>query len=342
MSQKISSQNKIVARRSSRSAFFPGLVRRIFALLILLHLMNSLVLMNPAVAADLGISESRPQETEESAKLVASASSVPVTGLTEHAREAAKLMNIEQDVQRLIDLKNSGRLEIYDKDAMKLQLELVRKVMSTGLQLRVVSAQFDREIILEQQALDRVTRNRDLTVAVLNDINFLQLGIGSTIIDGPLGITTKKRYNLRGDRLNIVSGLTVGSLAFLSLCAQKGGARHVKSDPNLLGQAFDLQTPPSEHLPSILWNYLNSVPPGSPNGLNRREQLVKYWETTKVLPIDIKKDVTIERVSGYGPRHHRRCETIKLMSARISMLFDLRALIDRLNTGLVELLQTLD
>lgn len=264
------------------------------------------------------------------------------THLGAHAQEAAKLLGIEDQVNRLMFLKKAGRPETYDDEAERLKLEIVRKVQTTGLQLRVLSAQFDREITLEQQALDRVTRERDLTVAFLNDANFLQLGILATIIDGPLGLTKKKKHNLYGNRLNIVSGYTVGGLAALSLIAQRGGFRHTKSDPNLLGQTFGLQSPPSEQLPAILNNYMNSIPPGSGSNMTRREQLIKYWQTTKILPINVKKNANIERVSANGPRHHRWCETIKLMTARVSMLFDLRAMVDRLNIGLVELLQEVD
>lgn len=282
-------------------------------------------------------------EDDRPPNLASQASQPGGTQMTEHGREAARLMGIEHEVQSLIDLKNSGRLDRFDLNAIRLQLHLVRKIMSTGLMLRVVSAKFDREITLEQQALDRVTRERDFAVAILNNANFLQLGILSTIIDGPLAQTTKKKHILYGDRLNIVSGLTVGGLALLSLCAQRGGIRHAKSDANLLGQTLGLQTPDSEHLPALLWSYLNSVPPNNvTGGLTRREQLIKYWETSKVLPVNIKKEATKERVSGHGTRHHRWCESIRLMTARVTMLFDLRAMVDRLNAGLVELLQVLD
>lgn len=257
-----------------------------------------------------------------------------------HAWEAAKLLGIENDLKRLLQLKRLGILN--ENEAVSLQLKLTRKVQTAGLELRVLSAQFDREITLEQQALDQVTRARDLTVSLLNDANFLQLGILSTIIDGPLGLTKIERRNLYGDRLNIVSGLTVAGLAGLSLVAQRGGFRHSKSSPNLLGQTFGLQTPASEQLPAIVAKYMRSVPPGSSTSLTRQEQLIKYWQNAKILPVNVKKAATIERVSAFGSRHHRWCESIKLMTARISMLFDLRAMVDRLNTGLVELLQALD
>lgn len=279
--------------------------------------------------------------TNEIENVRPSQSEIVSAEISEHAREIARLLGIESEVNQLIALKKLGKGENYDDGTERLKLKIVRKVQTTGLQLRVLTAQFDREITLEQRALDRVTRERDLTVALLNDANFLQLGILATIIDGPLGITKKQKLNLYGDRLNIVSGLTVGGLAGMSLIAQRGGIRHEKSGPNLLGQTFGLQTPEPEQLPPIINNYMNSVPPGS-SGVTRREQLIKYWQSTKILPINIKKTANIERVSGYGSKHHRWCETIKLMTARVSMLFDLRAMVDRMNIGLVELLQVLD
>lgn len=264
-----------------------------------------------------------------------------VAKLSEHAREAARLLGIETEVQQLLALKTDANKENYDEEITSLQLDLLRKIMTAGLQLRVTSAQFDREITREQHELDKVTRERDFAVNIINNANFLQLGILSIIIDGPLEETKNKRRNLAGDRLNIVSGLTVGGLALMSLCAQPGGFRHTKSEANLLGQSFGLETPDSEHLPSMLWRYLESVPPNGVTPLTRRQQLIKYWQTAKILPVNIKKTSTIENVSGCGPRHHRWCETIKLMTARITMLFDLKAMVDRLNTGLVELLQAL-
>lgn len=110
----------------------------------------------------------------------------------------------------------------------------------------------------------------------------------------------------------------------------------------MLGQPLGLDPPADEKMPSMLWTYLNSVSPTSPHGLTRREQLIKYWKTAKVLPINIDKQSTVEQVSAFGPSHRQRRETIKLINGRVIMLFDLRAMIDLLNTGLVDLLQALD
>lgn len=280
-----------------------------------------------------------PKEQPSSTALIAAALPAPNTGLSKHAVEAAKLLGVEDQVYRLIELKNSGRI---DKEALSLQLSIIRKIMTYGLQLRIVSAKFDREITFERQALDKLSRERDFAVAVTNNANFLQLNILSTIIDGPLSQTRRESRILNANRLNIVSGLTVGGLAAIAFAEQRGGIRRSKPRPNLLGQVLGLEPPDSEKLPPFLWTYMNSVSPASESGLTRRQMLLEYWKTAKVLTIDIKKPSAMEKVSVLGSHHHQWNETIKLINCRVSMLFDLRAMVDLLNTGLVELLQALD
>lgn len=109
----------------------------------------------------------------------------------------------------------------------------------------------------------------------------------------------------------------------------------------MLGQTLGLDSPFGEQLSPVLWTYLNS-PSNSANDITRRDKLLQYWQSAKVLPVNIKKPQVVEQVAATGPRHRQRCESIKLITARITMLFDLRAMVDRLNIGLVELLQALD
>lgn len=279
---------------------------------------------------------------DESSRLIADVQTATGTKISAQAEEVAKLLGVDGEVHRFLELKNSGRLESLDKEALKLQLLLIRKVMSTGLELRTISAKFDREIVLERDELDKLTRNRDFVVATTNNANFYQLNILAMIINGPLAQTRNPERILNSDRLNIVSGLTVGGLAALAFLEQRGGIRLSKADPNLLGQTLGLEAPSDVQLPPFLWTYLNSVAPDSTHGLTRRQQLLEYWKTGKVLSINIKKPLTVEKVSALGSRHHKWCESIKLINSRVTMLFDLRAMIDLLNAGLVDLLQALD
>lgn len=279
---------------------------------------------------------------DESSQLIANAQVATGTRISAEAEEVAKLLGIDAQVHRYLELKNSGKLEAFDKEAVHLQLALIRKVMTTGLELRTVSAQFDKEITIERDQLDKLIRGRDFTVAMTNNLNFYQLGILAMVIDGPLAQTQNKHRVLDSNQLNIVSGLMVGGLAALAFMERRGGIRLSRAEPNLLGQTLGLNAPSYEQLPPFLWTYLNSVPPESDSGLTRRQQLLEYWKSSKGLCINIKKISTMEKVSVLGAHHHQWCESIKLITSRVTMLFDLRAMIDLLNTGLAELLQILD
>lgn len=279
---------------------------------------------------------------DESTRLIADAQIATGTSISPNAEEVAKLLGIDGQVHRFLELRNSGKLDVFDKEALQLQFALIRRLMMVGLELRTVSARFDNEIITERQAVDRLSSERDFIVAQTNNLNFYQLGILSMIIDGPLAQTQNEHRVLASNRLNIVSGLTVGGLAALAFLERRGGIRHTRAEPNLLGQTLGLNAPSYEQLPPFLWTYLNSVAPNSTHGLTRRQQLIEYWKHGKVLSININKPSTVEKVSVLGPHHHQWNESIKLIDSRLTMLFDLRAMIDLLNTGLAELLQALD
>lgn len=298
-------------------------------------------------AIGLGLLLSMPQAAlaasqDESARLIADAQMATGTTISPNAEEVAKLLGIDGQIHRYLELKNNGRLDVFDKEALQLQFALIRKLMTTGLELRTVSAQFDNEITHERQAADKLCSERDFIVAQTNNLNFYQLGILSMIIDGPLAQTENKHRILASNRLNIVSGFLVGGLGALAFLERRGGIRHDRAEPNLLGQTLGLNAPSYEQLPPFLWTYLNSVAPDSDHGLTRRQQLIEYWKHGKVLCINIKKQSTVEKVSALGPHHHQWNESIKLINSRLTMLFDLRAMIDLLNTGLAELLQALD
>ncbi len=312
-------------------------------LISLIAFLSLLGLVNPTFAETVPFDAAGDKHAPDLALPVPS--STDKTHLSGQALEAAKLLGIETQVNRYIELKNGGKLQSpdsLDKESLKLQLSIVRKVMTAALDLRSASAKLDKEIVVERQAAERLTRKRDGAEALTNNANFLQLNILSMVIDGPLEQSHTSRIVLYGNRLNIVSGITVGGLAGLAFLEQRGGVRGTPAPTNLLGQSLGLDAPADEKLPPLLWTYLNSVPPSSVHGLTRREQLLEYWKTTKVLPINITKPATIEQVSAFGPRHHWWCESIKFINSRVTMLFDLRAIVDLLNSGLVELLQQID
>ena len=88
--------------------------------------------------------------------------------------------------------------------------------------------------------------------------------------------------------------------------------------------------------------FLDSPAPRSTTNLSRREELVKYWQESKVLNVNLDKPTAVDKLVADGKGHHRLSETINLINNRISMLYDLKAVIRSCNSGFDELLRCVD
>jgi hypothetical protein len=185
-----------------------------------------------------------------------------------------------------------------------------------------------------------MVRQRDRAIQLTNNVNFLQLGILGVVSDS-LGLSASSQNVLAGSHINIISGYMINGLALASILEQHGGLRPGKAEPNVLGAAFGKG---SRHinLSPVMIRYLNTVAPVSQTNLSRREELIKYWKESKVLNVNIKRDSAVQKLSVEGKAHHWWCETINLINNRITMLFDLRAVLRSSSIGFDELLKAVD
>jgi hypothetical protein len=60
------------------------------------------------------------------------------------------------------------------------------------------------------------------------------------------------------------------------------------------------------------------------------------------LSINVNRDSAVQKLSAEGKAHHWWSETIKMMNNRLTMLFDLRAVMRSSNVGFSELLKAVD
>ncbi len=196
-----------------------------------------------------------------------------------------------------------------------------------------------QEVDHEFKILDRMERQRDRIIQLTNNVNFLQQ---STIgfIAGSFGLAGTNSDVLATNRLSIVSAGVSSGLALASMVELRGGWRPDKATPNALGAAFKKET--VYKLSPVTIRYLNAVAPNSPLNLSRRETLIKYWKESKVLSVNIKRDSTVQKLCVEGKAHHWWSETIHLINNRITMLFDLRAVMRSSNVAFLELLQAID
>jgi hypothetical protein len=195
-----------------------------------------------------------------------------------------------------------------------------------------------QEVDLEFKVLDRMERERDKVIQLTNNLNFLQSSVLGTIATS-LGLTGKKSDVFATNQISIVSAALSGGLSVASMLEQRGGWRPGKAQPNELGAAFGRD---SHKLSPVTVRYLNMVAPDSPTKLSRREVLKKYWKESHVLSVNIDRESTVERLLAQGSANHWWSETIHLINNRITMLFDLRAVMRSSNVGFGELLNAID
>lgn len=222
----------------------------------------------------------------------------------------------------------------------RAKLLITRRVLEGFLDASANSNLIGHEILIESQILAKMNREKDRAIQFTNLANFYQLGILGIVSDS-MGLSSNSKYVLYADRINIVSGYLIASLALASVLEGHGGFRSGKVQPNLLGSAFGKSTA-SARLSPLMLRYLNEVSPISQTQRSRREELVNYWREAKILNVDIRKDSVVERLSAEGKAHHWWSETTKLISNRITMLYDLRATLNSSNVGFDELLKSLD
>lgn len=250
------------------------------------------------------------------------------SGLSPSANAAATLLGVQ------------GLLTTDKQLDQNTKLLITRQVLDGFLSMNADADVVGHEIDIEYQVLDRMVRQRDRIIQLTNNVNFLQLGILG-IVSGSLGLSNSSQNVLAGNHLTIISGYMLNGLALATILEQRGGFRPGKAEPNALSVAFGKG---SQHikLSPVMVRYLNSVSPVSQTNLSRREELTKYWKESKVLNVNIKRDPVVQKLSAEGKAHHWWSETINLINNRITMLFDLRAVLRSSSIGFDELLKAVD
>ncbi|CAN5493097.1 hypothetical protein BH10CYA1_BH10CYA1_24270 [soil metagenome] len=233
-----------------------------------------------------------------------------------------------------------GLLANNEQSDENAKLLITRQVLEGFLSMMSDADLVGHEIEEELKAVDRMERQRDKIVQLTNSVNFLQGGILGEVAGG-LGFKNNSRDGMITSNIFIISSAISTALAALSMLEQHGGWRPGGAKPNALGAAFGKN---SEHimLSPVTARFLNSLAPDSRTNLTRREMLIKYWKESKVLGVDVKRDSAVQKLSAEGKAHHWWSETIKMINNRITMLFDLRAVLRSSNVGFYELLKAVD
>ncbi|MBS1990396.1 MAG: hypothetical protein JSS83_07755 [Cyanobacteria bacterium SZAS LIN-3] len=261
--------------------------------------------------------------------------------LTPGAREAAALLNITPQVERLILLKqtqgaNQDPLALSDEQ-MNLRVYLLDKIVGQSLEVRMVCDRIDRELAWAYSGKGSMEARRQRNLNLLFAANFLQGGILGTIA-GPEFLHGDARAG--AELLLTGSGVGLG-LSTLALLESRSGSKKVDGETTVLADIFELKhEDKQQHHPEVVMKYLNSVPPLTVNGATRRQTLIAGWKKGHYMHAKDERQMnTLAALQVPGTRQR---ENIGLLANRIRMLYDVQWTVEQLDGELLELLRATD
>jgi hypothetical protein len=255
--------------------------------------------------------------------------------LSRGAKEAAVLLGIDDEIQRLFQLragKERSDIDSMSNEELSLQVYLLDKITCASLEVRVVSDRIDRELSWSYTNQGAMIAKRQKTLNYLFTMNFMQGGILGTVA-GYEAVSGKPWVT---DRLLLVASAIGLGLSSASLVLSKSGNRKIDGGTTVLAQVFELPSF-NPHKTDVIFKFLNAVPPGSADGKTRRQELIEKW--TKAHRLAGMKEGYLSKlasIEGSGK------ENISLIGHRLRMLHDTQWTIEVFDEELLDLLRAMD
>lgn len=282
-----------------------------------------------------------PAQADETADEAAStplriANSAPASSsLSPSALEAASLLGIMPQVERLIQIKQSAS-DTHSDEEMALKIDVFDKVLGGSLEVRMMSGRIDRELAWACNGQSMLQAKRQRNLNALFTANFMQGGILG-VLSGPAFLHGQ---NALGTEL-LLLGSSIGLvLSTVSLVASRSGNKKIDGGTTVLADVFHLSQPESQHHSKVVINYLNAVPPGSIDNKTRINVLIDGWKKGRYLRSTQEKQ--LEKLAALETKTAKDKENIGLLGNRMRMLYDTQWTIEQLDIGLLDLLRVTD
>lgn len=263
-----------------------------------------------------------------------------IANLTATDTQTANLLDLGWQLKEIKRLKTAkpGSSELNDR-----YIEVTRGLTKAMLDSNKVSANLEVETVIEQTALDRLSRYRNLSVQLTNLLNFYQLGILGVVEDGFLGQTTDFKTNQAGNIVNIISGMSTATLGTLAFLLRRGGIRLKSPNANMLGPALNVESTGKEKYSPLLLKFLEAPDILSADKLTHKQVLMNYWKTANLLSIkDVTKPANAEKIAASGKHHHWWNENMKLLRNRVTMMHDLKSVLNLVDRNISSLAKKID
>ncbi|MBX9689535.1 MAG: hypothetical protein K2X27_22690, partial [Candidatus Obscuribacterales bacterium] len=238
------------------------------------------------------------------------ANSSPLKYSDLEAFQAAEILGVKKDFERLRSLQNDGAPEAFENELLSIRAQLLRKILLGFIQVRQASNRTEVELSYAYDIFYREQRKEKSVLEGLNLINFGQLAVLGTI--GPYSRINKqfKQSSILG---LVGAGLGI-SLPITSLLYSK---YHKISDiepPKFLKNSLDGAAVDAENLPTYVNAFLNYPEIG--DSASRKEEMFAFWKRNyNVDPADK------ETLGGINDNKHR---TLDWLNRRIILLWSLR------------------
>lgn len=281
--------------------------------------------------------EDSPRMTLAEAVAVPVASDAGPYGLTAGAREAANLLGILPQVERLMQLnKTHAAGAALSDEELALKVSVLDKVLGGSLEVRMVTGRLDRELAWSFSSQGMLQARRQKELNYLFTANFMQGGTLG-VLSGPQFLHGNPRAGT--ELLLLASSIGLG-LSTVSFYVARTGSKKIDGGTTLLADVFRLEDSDPAHRADMVFKYLNSAPPGTIGGQTRIQDLMERWKKGHHLKSTEEKQ--LQKLAAIQPSGEHYRENIGLLNRRIRMLFDTQWTIEQLDADLLDLMRAAD
>ncbi len=261
--------------------------------------------------------------------------SVPSSSLA----DTAALIGVSSEIEELKagpQVTSNGSQDRWR--TLTLHQRIFERVTIVELRADATIASIDNEIARATEVRSFLADRRDRSVTRANLLSAL-LGGGLSAASAGLQLSAKQIN--AAVATGIAGGAMSSGLAIYGIRAQRGSARVLDAESNMLASFFGRPEMATSHYPAVIWKFLNEVAPSDPDHLIRRERLMRSWLEVKRLDSISSPSglVKIRHITSMPEEHFAL--TIDDLEDRAAMLQDVRAKLSFLKRDLAALLASL-
>jgi len=247
---------------------------------------------------------------------------------------ADKLKMID-DIHHQYDPAKGQKMPIETRqDLLEARTEVLECIEQARLEIDFVCAEMEEELAGSQELLHVYTSARNDRIDRLNAYGFRVNGVMWAVAEAfDIPTYAKPKYSIPSGTIGILAGLVPSAFSLYALKAPD--IRYARqSYPNMLSKIFDYPTIPRIEYPNSVWTYLNSKPQSEASN-TRREILIGYWIRDRNIHSLHNASKTPDLDTLTGARQTN--VTIQMLSDRLTMLRETRAVVMQMNRPLLEL-----